>query len=231
MGHLTTAEADRDFDLVSFFKESAGVLQLDVEVVLVGFWTELDLFYGDGGLGLSGGGFFLFLLVLHLPEITDLTDRWAGVWRHFDKIEASVFGQANRIFGEELTQLVALFVDDEDARGANLLIDTGCIFIDLRSKTFTWTSPQEISRVVEKVVPSRARGGVERRALALCFYAVNRMEEKKPWRIIGPPGPWMVGTGGIEPPTPAVSGRCSPTELRAFKGARLNIAHRQRQPG
>ena len=26
----------------------------------------------------------------------------------------------------------------------------------------------------------------------------------------------VVGTGGIEPPTPAVSGRCSPTELRAF---------------
>ena len=25
----------------------------------------------------------------------------------------------------------------------------------------------------------------------------------------------MVGTGGIEPPTPSVSGKCSPTELRA----------------
>ena len=28
----------------------------------------------------------------------------------------------------------------------------------------------------------------------------------------------MVGTGGFEPPTLAVSGRCSPTELRAFSG-------------
>ena len=26
----------------------------------------------------------------------------------------------------------------------------------------------------------------------------------------------MVGTGGIEPPTPSVSGKCSPAELRAF---------------
>ncbi len=26
----------------------------------------------------------------------------------------------------------------------------------------------------------------------------------------------MVGTGGIEPPTPSVSGKCSPTELRAY---------------
>ena len=30
VGHLTTAEADRDFDLVTFFKESAGMLQLNV---------------------------------------------------------------------------------------------------------------------------------------------------------------------------------------------------------
>src|ERR1700726_558554 len=26
----------------------------------------------------------------------------------------------------------------------------------------------------------------------------------------------VVGTGGIEPPTPSVSGKCSPAELRAF---------------
>jgi hypothetical protein len=26
----------------------------------------------------------------------------------------------------------------------------------------------------------------------------------------------MVGTGGIEPPTPSASGKCSPAELRAF---------------
>jgi hypothetical protein len=33
----------------------------------------------------------------------------------------------------------------------------------------------------------------------------------------------MVGTGGFEPPTPAVSGRCSPTELRAFSGSGFNL--------
>ena len=27
----------------------------------------------------------------------------------------------------------------------------------------------------------------------------------------------MVGTGGFEPPTPSVSGKCSPPELRAYK--------------
>ncbi len=40
--------------------------------------------------------------------------------------------------------------------------------------------------------------------------------------------PWcllqMVGTGGIEPPTSSVSGRRSPTELRAFDG-RVDRAH------
>ena len=33
----------------------------------------------------------------------------------------------------------------------------------------------------------------------------------------------MVGTGGIEPPTPSTSRKCSPTELRAFK--RSQAAH------
>ena len=31
----------------------------------------------------------------------------------------------------------------------------------------------------------------------------------------------MVGTGGIEPPTSSVSGKRSPTELRAFVGTRV----------
>ena len=30
-------------------------------------------------------------------------------------------------------------------------------------------------------------------------------------------GKSMVGTGGIEPPTPAASRQCSPTELRAYR--------------
>ncbi len=37
----------------------------------------------------------------------------------------------------------------------------------------------------------------------------------------------MVGTGGIEPPTPSVSGKCSPTELRACnnRGVLLSEQH------
>ena len=53
VGHFTAAEADCDFDLVTFFKESAGVLQLNVEFMLGGFGAEFDLFYSDCGLGLS----------------------------------------------------------------------------------------------------------------------------------------------------------------------------------
>src|SRR5262249_41279737 len=33
----------------------------------------------------------------------------------------------------------------------------------------------------------------------------------------------MVGTGGIEPPTPSVSGKCSPAELRAYSAASAAI--------
>ena len=36
----------------------------------------------------------------------------------------------------------------------------------------------------------------------------------------------VVGTGGFEPPTLAVSGRCSPTELHACDGAELSLTVR-----
>lgn len=37
---------------------------------------------------------------------------------------------------------------------------------------------------------------------------------------------FMVGTGGIEPPTPSVSGKCSPTELRACNQPRRFVSNR-----
>lgn len=37
----------------------------------------------------------------------------------------------------------------------------------------------------------------------------------------------MVGTGGFEPPTPSVSGKCSPAELRAWN--RLSLENRSKQ--
>jgi hypothetical protein len=40
----------------------------------------------------------------------------------------------------------------------------------------------------------------------------------------------MVGTGGFEPPTPSVSGKCSPTELRAWNRLSLENRSKQQQP-
>jgi hypothetical protein len=39
----------------------------------------------------------------------------------------------------------------------------------------------------------------------------------------------MVGTGGFEPPTPSVSGKCSPTELRAWNRSSLENRSKQQQ--
>ena len=50
---------------------------------------------------------------------------------------------------------------------------------------------------------------------------VSMIDRKK--KTLGSPRVDMVGTGGFEPPTPAVSGRCSPTELRAFSGSGFNL--------
>jgi hypothetical protein len=37
----------------------------------------------------------------------------------------------------------------------------------------------------------------------------------------------MVGTGGIEPPTPSASGKCSPAELRAFSSLAFKEFNKQ----
>src|SRR5215469_8115522 len=41
----------------------------------------------------------------------------------------------------------------------------------------------------------------------------------------------MVGTGGFEPPTPSVSGKCSPTELRAWNRLSLENRSSKQQQG
>jgi hypothetical protein len=47
--------------------------------------------------------------------------------------------------------------------------------------------------------------------------------------VVAKNGGKVVGTGGIEPPTPSVSGKCSPAELRAF-GYEYWIIKRNKQP-
>ena len=43
-------------------------------------------------------------------------------------------------------------------------------------------------------------------------------------RVINTKDIKLVGTGGIEPPTPSVSGKCSPTELRACNKPRRRFS-------
>ncbi len=44
VSHFTTAEAQSNFDFVIFLQETRHVSQLDLVVVFVGAWPELDLF-------------------------------------------------------------------------------------------------------------------------------------------------------------------------------------------
>ncbi len=84
----------------------------------------------------------------------------------------------------------------------------------------------------------RRRGGVERISCGNSGPPQRRWDHSRPETIDAHPSSrpkpngkpvkpkkkppedrWLevIGPGGLEPPTPAVSGRCSPTELRAFK--------------
>ena len=89
------------------------------------------------------------------------------------------------------------------------------------------TGPVEPERCSRRIRPCQPR----RRPLGTPSGAKRRKAASG-----SPLAAWVVGMGGFEPPTLAVSGRCSPTELRACTGfpERRPIIHAcrtcQRQP-
>ena len=123
VGHLTTAEHDRELDLVAFAQEPHHVLHLGDVVVLVDLGPELHLLDDDvRGLALRLTT-TLFLLVDVAPVVHDPADRGVGVGRHLDQIELELPGVGKR-FREWLdAELLALGTDEEDFASSNAVVD------------------------------------------------------------------------------------------------------------
>jgi len=126
---LATTEPDGHLDLVALFEKAARVPDLGVEVVVVGFRTDLDFFDLNLNLIFPSSSFALLTLVLHLPVITNLTNRRTGVWGHFDQVEATLFRERNTVRCHELSELVAFIVDHQHAGRADGSVDSKLVFI------------------------------------------------------------------------------------------------------
>jgi hypothetical protein len=120
--HFAPSESQSHFYLVAVFKELEHVAHLDVIVIGVGVWPELDLFDLDDLLLLARFGFALLRFVLEFAEIHDLADRWIGIWRNFDQIKPCLFCQVHGAGWGNYSDVFAVGADQAYFVGADLVV-------------------------------------------------------------------------------------------------------------
>jgi hypothetical protein len=111
---------------------------LDIDVVIIGLRTELDLFDLDLDLVLSGRSCPLLAVVLQLTIVLNSTNGRATVWRHFNEVQPSRLSEADGILHHELTELVALLINDKDAWHTDSAVDAWLVLVGLRLNTTAW---------------------------------------------------------------------------------------------
>ena len=116
------AEEDVDFDLVALLEEADGVVEFELEVVVVGLRAEAYLL--DDNLCRVGLAFLLALLLLveELLVLDDFAHRRVGLRRDHHQIQTLVVGAAERLLGVENDGFHA-FADDTHHRYVDALVD------------------------------------------------------------------------------------------------------------
>jgi len=115
VGELAASELEGELDLVALLEELAGVVDLDLKVVVADLHgLHLDFFEltaANAGAGLVG---FLLLLVAPLPVVHDLTDGRAGVGGDFDEVEPQLAGAPKGFGGGRGTDFIVVLVDQKN---------------------------------------------------------------------------------------------------------------------
>lgn len=121
VGHLSAAEHDRHDDLVLVKKKTAGLSNLEIDVVVARLGTKPNLL----DLGVMDVGFvmLLFLLIFELAEVHDPANRRLLIRCHLHQIEAGVSREREGVVGGHDAQLAAVGSDDTDRRDPDLVVD------------------------------------------------------------------------------------------------------------
>src|SRR4051812_8568291 len=123
VGHLTTAEHDRELHLVALAQEPHDVLHLGGVVVLVDLRPELHVLDDDvRGLALRLSP-SLFLLVDVPAVVHDPADGRVGVGRDLHQIELLLAGLRLRFREGADPQLLAFGTDEKDLAGSDAVVD------------------------------------------------------------------------------------------------------------
>lgn len=122
---LSTPVAEDDTDDVAILEETAGSLDLGLEVVILGHGAKLDLLDLDRILVATGFLGLLLLLILILAPVHDLDDGGAGLRGHFDEIEVNLSGSILGGLKGNDAHLLSIGVDETDWADADLIVDSG----------------------------------------------------------------------------------------------------------
>lgn len=125
MGHFTTAEHDKNLNLVAIFKELANVLGFKFVVVGFDFGTETHLLDFCGVLFLARIFLFFGRFILVAAIIHDAAYRRFAVARHLHQIKVGFFGAVKRFFDRNYSCLFTLGVNEPDRTNPNAVIDAG----------------------------------------------------------------------------------------------------------
>lgn len=132
-------EEDVDFDFVAFFEEADGVVEFELEVVVVGLRAKAYFFDYD----LAGLGFHLLLLFLEfvgeLLVVDDFANGRLCIGGDFDEVETLVVGHlegdASVVDGR-----FDAFADDANGRCGDELVDAVVGLFFNRAAIESWVS-------------------------------------------------------------------------------------------
>ena len=122
---LTSAEHDRDLDLVAGLEEADDVALLGLVVVLVDLGAKLHLFDDGVSLVLAGLTVLHRRLVLELAVVHELGDRRARHRSNLDEIEVGLLGEPQGILDPDDSDLFAVRTDQSHLGDADPVVDAG----------------------------------------------------------------------------------------------------------
>jgi hypothetical protein len=172
---LTTAEHDRDLDLVVVLEEALDMALLGFVVVLGDLRPQLDLADVDLLLVLAGLLLLLLLLVLVLRVVEQARDRRLRARRDLDQVEIGVGGALQRVVDVDDAELLAVGADQANLRDADSLIRPRLVAL--------WEAPIEPAgdrHYREK--PTGFKGLLGPRTSLRSVHAVPRRARLNPWR-------------------------------------------------
>ena len=80
MGHHPSVKHYLDLDLIPVIQKPQSIPQLELVIVLLNLWLELNLLEVDDLMILLGCVGAFALLILVLPKIHQPTNRWPRLW-------------------------------------------------------------------------------------------------------------------------------------------------------